>query len=259
MGGTGPRYKNGFIPVSELVLIEGNHLATRGTAARWENLKTDVLYHEGVTLRITGGENAYRSYSGQVFARKNACAEGRCDDAAEPGFSSHGGSLNGRDSGAIDVSNWADIGIVKFYDYCRRNGFEPGYFDWEPWHIIDWAPYTLPASAAGGDAAPLVIPFYERPYGRSKEKTMLAVKINDGLGHFGEKNKIRTYTVGPGLFIETTDDDGANESSVIINGYDAAGQVNGTPNLSYRGLYKWAKQALPADELVPYAKAAGKG
>lgn len=144
-----PKYPNGYIPASELVLIEGNHPATRGTAARWAALKADVLKNEGVTLRITGGENAYRSYAGQVFARKNACAAGRCNDAAVPGTSSHGGSLNGRDSGAIDVSNWAVLGKDKFYAYCRRNGFEPGYFSWEPWHIIDWDPYNAPSGGGG--------------------------------------------------------------------------------------------------------------
>lgn len=145
-----PKYPNGCIPTSELVLIERNHPATRGTAARWEALKADVLKNEGVTLRITGGENAYRSYAGQVFARKAACARGRCNDAAVPGTSSHGGSLNGRDSGAIDVDNWAVLGKEKFYAYARRNGFEPGYFSWEPWHIIDWAPYTVPSTSGGG-------------------------------------------------------------------------------------------------------------
>lgn len=147
-----PRYANGFIPNHELVLIEGNHRATRGTAARWEALKADVKKNEGITLRITGGENAYRSFSGQQFARNNACRAGRCNDAAVPGFSSHGGSLNGRDSGAIDVNNWAALGKTKFYAYCRKHGFEPGYFDWEPWHIIDWAPYTVPAGGGGGGA-----------------------------------------------------------------------------------------------------------
>lgn len=145
-----PKYKNGYIPASELVTIEGNHPATRGTAARWAALKADVLKNEGVTLRITGGENAYRSYAGQVFARNAACRAGRCNDAAVPGTSSHGGSLNGRDSGAIDVNNWAVLGKEKFYAYCRRNGFEPGYFDWEPWHIIDWDPYNVPTAAGGG-------------------------------------------------------------------------------------------------------------
>ena len=43
-----PRYANGFIPDHELVLIEGNHKATRGTAARWEMLKADVLANEGI-------------------------------------------------------------------------------------------------------------------------------------------------------------------------------------------------------------------
>lgn len=259
MGGTGPRYRNGYIPSSELVLIEGNHPATRGTAARWENLKADVLANEGVRLRITGGENAYRSFSGQQFARQQACARGRCNDAAVPGTSSHGGSLNGRDSGAIDVDNWSVLGKEKFYSYCRRNGFDPGYFDWEPWHIIDWAPYTVPAGAAGGATAPKPIPFYARPYGRSKEKTMLALMIKDGRGAFGPPNKTRTYLVGGGLFVDTTNHATADQVSVIVQGYDANGKVHATPNLTYRDLYDYARgsNALTELELAPYKAAAG--
>ncbi len=170
MGGKAPKYRNGYIPASELVLIEGNHWATRGTAARWEAMKADVLENEGVTLRITGGENAYRSFAGQTFARRQACARGRCNDAAVPGFSSHGGSLNGRDSGAIDVSNWAVLGKDKFYAYCRKHGFEPGYFDWEPWHIIDWNPYVVPATSGSGNASPVSIPL--------KEDSMRAIRWN---------------------------------------------------------------------------------
>lgn len=175
MGVSAPRYRNGFIPASELVLIEGSHPATRGTAARWENLKADVLASEGVRLRITGGENAYRSFAGQQYARKQACARGRCNDAAVPGFSSHGGSLNGRDSGAIDVDNWSVLGKDKFYAYCRKNGFEPGYFDWEPWHIIDWAPYTIPPDSAGGGAKPI------KPEDKSEEDNMRLLYITDNV------------------------------------------------------------------------------
>lgn len=144
-----PKYPNGFIPRSELVQVERGHVATRGTAARWEALKADVLENEGVTLRITGEEeNAYRSLAGQQHARKEACARGRCDDAAVPSYSSHGGSYKGRDSGAIDVANWAELGKELFYAYCRKHGFEPGFFEWEPWHIIDWNPYTVPTTTA---------------------------------------------------------------------------------------------------------------
>src|SRR5690606_20856005 len=32
---------------------------------------------------------------------------------------------------------------------ARDAGFEPGFFDWEPWHIIDWSPWTM----SGGNAA----------------------------------------------------------------------------------------------------------
>lgn len=185
-----PRYSNGYIPRSELVLIEGNHLATRGTAARWEALKADVLKHEGIRLRITGGENAYRSFAGQQFARKNACAKGRCNDAAVPGTSSHGGSLNGRDAGAIDVDNWAALGKEKFYAYCRRNGFEPGYFSWEPWHIIDWAPYTVPTGggsqpSGGGSSKPAV------PDTKGKKMKYILMVTRDNAGG------IRRYLLDP--------------------------------------------------------------
>lgn len=173
-----PKYRNGFIPESELVLIERNHPATRGTAARWAALQADVLKNEDIELRITGGENAYRSFAGQQHARQAACAAGRCNDAAVPGFSSHGGSLAGRDSGAIDVSNWALLGKDKFYAYCRRNGFEPGYFDWEPWHIIDWDPYNVPAAAGGGSTPALTPDTPEPPRGN---KMIEYARREDGL------------------------------------------------------------------------------
>lgn len=209
-----PRYPNGFIPASELVTIEGNHKATRGTAARWEALKADVKAHEGITLRITGGENAYRSYAGQVFARKQACAAGRCNDAAVPGFSSHGGSLNGRDSGAIDVSNWALLGKAKFYAYCRKHGFEPGYFSWEPWHIIDWAPYTVPASGGGG-AEPFPTPEEE------EEEEMKASYVW-WVTTLGKQMNLVYAVAGNGLYDLWESNDGGYNTGVVGQ-YDLAG------------------------------------
>lgn len=142
------RYPNGGIPAYLLIEVGPYHWMTAPTAARWRALVADVLKNEGVTLRITPGKNAYRDRPGQVFARNAACARGRCNDAAVPGASSHGGEYQGRDSLAIDVDNWAVLGKAKFYAYCRKHGFEPGFFDWEPWHIIDWNPWVMPAGAS---------------------------------------------------------------------------------------------------------------
>ena len=139
------RFANGQIPRNLLVELAPYHWMPAATAVRWKSLVEDIRRNEGVTMYTTPGKNAYRDYEGQVFARNNACAEGRCNDAAVSGTSSHGGEYQGRDSLAIDVANWAEIGQRKWYDYCRKHGFEPGFFDWEPWHIIDWSPWTMPA------------------------------------------------------------------------------------------------------------------
>lgn len=144
------RFKNGQIPASLLVEVGPYHWMPAATAKRWANLVADILKHEGVRMLITPGKNAYRDYAGQVFARTNACRNGRCIDAAVPGTSSHGGEYRGRDSLAIDVANWGVLGKTKWYAYCRKHGFEPGFFDWEPWHIIDWYPWTMPAGPSGG-------------------------------------------------------------------------------------------------------------
>lgn len=148
------RHPNGQIPRNTLVKRGNYHYATPGTWAKWDSLVADVQRNEGVTLRITEGLNVYRDYEGQVFARNNACAAGRCNDAAVPGTSSHGGVYNGRDSLAIDVANWGLLGQAKWYDYCRKHGFEPGFFDWEPWHIIDWEPYRSVPSGGGSSSTP---------------------------------------------------------------------------------------------------------
>ncbi|WP_336630035.1 MULTISPECIES: hypothetical protein [unclassified Microbacterium] len=74
--------------------------------------------------------------------------------AAYPGTSSHGGNYNGVESGAVDYGNWGDVGRAVFFDLARRAGFQPGYFDGtggkpdEPWHVIDWSPWDVPATPA---------------------------------------------------------------------------------------------------------------
>lgn len=168
------RYANGKIPLGELLHLGGEHYLTPATAQRWSALREDVHNNEGVWLNITAGPNAYRDLDAQWRTYREEAP----GNAAYPGTSSHGGVYQGRDSMAVDVGNYGAIGADKFYAYARKHGFEPGYFSWEPWHIIDWAPYSggqggggIPAGAgaemyiirAEGRAPTLVGPGYHTP------------------------------------------------------------------------------------------------
>lgn len=135
------RYPNGKIPKSVLVHLGGDHWLTPATKARWGALVEDVLRNEGVRLQITPGPNAYRDIGWQQHYWDTL----PYPQASFPGGSSHGGDYKGRDSMAIDVGNWGLLGKAKFYTYARKHGFEPDFFDWEPWHIIDWSPWAMPA------------------------------------------------------------------------------------------------------------------
>ena len=149
-------WPNGQIPGSALVLTDSGtnsdgyweHLWAPGTLTRWRALVADVYENERdafgrrITLVVTPGWNAYRPLQAQKDAKKKY---GR--NAAAPGFSSHGGLFNGRDSMAVDVFNWSLLGREKFYAYARKHGFTPNVFDWEPWHLIDYDPWVAPAGA----------------------------------------------------------------------------------------------------------------
>lgn len=128
--------------------------------------------------------------------------------------------------------------------------------------IINRAREIASGAPAGGGETPAPKPpeYWETPYGRNtKEKDMLALKIVDGAGKLGKVGATRTFIVGGGIFVDTTDHATRDEVSVVVQGYDAKGNVNATPNLTYRELYDYAKGsgALTADELAPYKTAAG--
>ena len=147
MGG----YTNGQFPLSLFTEVPGqegdNAWLTPATTARWLALKQDVSDTYGVTIWIVPGWNGYRPYENQVIAKDAAIAEGRPLDAAEPGTSSHGGIYkqrgshrDGHESLAADVGGYQKLNRADWYAMCRKHGFEPGFFAWEPWHIIDWNP-----------------------------------------------------------------------------------------------------------------------
>ena len=157
------RYKNGMVPASALVQIDGEpyHFTSPKGLAMWHALKRNVQRDHGVTLRITAGKNAYRDMAGQEFARSNACAAGNCNSAALPGWSSHGGTwidsvyTGGQwvDAMAFDIDNWAELGEAEFFRQARAVGFladaitvaRAGHR--EPWHLVVLSPWgPIPAS-----------------------------------------------------------------------------------------------------------------
>lgn len=133
------RYPNGRIPLDQLIHLGGDHYVTAGTKAKWEAMRADVYANEGVWLYITPGPNAYRSLEWQQHYWNTL----PFPQAASPGTSSHGGVHSGRDAMALDIGNWGELGMSKFSHYCNKHGFEPNYFSWEPWHIIDWEPWRV--------------------------------------------------------------------------------------------------------------------
>lgn len=182
-------HRNGQFPLSMMLPIATGtnsdgyweHRLAPGQKRRWEALVEDVLANERVRLKITDGWNAYRPLDAQWTAYRNNPP----GMAAYPGTSSHGGIYNGRDAMAIDVANWGLLGKDKFYAYARKHGFTAGAISNEPWHIIDYNPWVVPA---GGGSTPFTPPT------PSEEDDMLALRITDYQG-----NK-HLCTLGLGVF-----------------------------------------------------------
>jgi hypothetical protein len=159
MGGVA--ISNGFFPQNLLVQFDtggGKHVGTVGTRDKWYRLRENVQRKYGKTLQITDGWNVYRPWSEQVAGRNHACAQGNCNAAASPGWSSHGGTWgsakytggNRVPSLALDIGNYWIIGQQAFYDEARAVGFLAGAITpeiagiFEPWHIIDLDPLRIP-------------------------------------------------------------------------------------------------------------------
>lgn len=145
-------YANGRVPLNLLVHINGNLYMFPGMYQRWLNLVDLVRKRHGVTLTITRGSkgwddwNGYRTYDAQVIYRRELG-----NMAAVPGYSSHGGWYQGRESGAIDVWNWNAIGKTAFFQACRDVGLTPGTDSRENWHVVDFSPWAAPS---GGGSTP---------------------------------------------------------------------------------------------------------
>lgn len=154
-------WRNGYIPESDLVIFRRGRNATDGdwywgltpaTYARHLALVARAKARTGRTLEPGDGWSTYRPYAAQVIARRIHGIY-----AAVEGTSSHGGYWEGRETLAVDYSNWSWVyggDRAAFYDDCRAVGLTPGmieprrgYPD-EPWHVIDMNPRSgAPASS----------------------------------------------------------------------------------------------------------------
>ena len=137
------RYPNGEIPARLLVSRPargGTCLMMPGTAVKFDRLVALGRERYGWTPVVSGPDDAYRTRPRQQHYWDTL----PFPQAAAPGTSSHGGDYRGRESGALDIGNWAEIGKVAFYQLAQDAGFEPNFFDWEPWHLLDWSPWSVP-------------------------------------------------------------------------------------------------------------------
>lgn len=158
------RFPNGFIPENVLVTFGSGYRADYGnwkhqlsvsSYLKHKRLQELSLRNRGKKLQISEGNNAYRDYAGQVFARQH-----HGNNAAVPGTSSHGGYWEGKNTLAMDYGNWSYVyggDRAAFYRDVRSAGLSPGlispergYPD-EPWHVVDLEPWIVPS---GGGSYP---------------------------------------------------------------------------------------------------------
>jgi hypothetical protein len=214
-------YENGRIPLDKLSQLDSGpqHLTTAKCAAMWYQLRTNVKAKHGVTLAITPGWNAYRPYDQQVIGRQSACAQGNCNAAASPGYSSHGGTwldsvvTGGKrvDTMAFDIGNYGLIGQDAFYAEAAAVGFVVGAITvaragrTEPWHIIVLDPYGPVPSGLNVQPFPATIP--------AEEDDMLALKIHNG-------NAVYSATLGNGVFRHLIGSDNPERVKNILRSAD---------------------------------------
>lgn len=161
-------WRNGYIPDEDLTRF-GNPgyndtdkdwywSLTAGTLARVYALIAKARERTGRELAPGSGWTTYRPFWAQVIAQK-VWGIG----AATPGTSSHGGFWEGRETLAVDFSNWSWVyggDRAAFYADCRAVGLTPGmieprrgYPD-EPWHVIDMNPRSGAPASSGAVPIP---------------------------------------------------------------------------------------------------------
>ena len=161
------RYANGQVPYTALVKFGSGPDSITGTwewwlspgsLAKWRALVAYCQKNYGWTPRISTGWNAYRPLAAQQKYRAYYTSIGKPLQAALPGYSSHGGSYKDRDSLAVDVGNYAEVGFAKFAAACKATGWATNVVvPQELWHIVDFDPWAaVPADT--GNSQPLPHP-----------------------------------------------------------------------------------------------------
>lgn len=167
---------NGYISASALVDIGGGKLLQKDAARNWLALVAAVKARTGVTLYLANGQEAYRSYSKQVYWKNYYINLGTPRLAATPGTSNHGWAR------AVDISGYGSTGSATWkalsalapqFGYSNATGAAVG----ETWH---WEYVGAIAAQGGGSADVLWI-----------QQRLAAVGINPGPldGLFGAKTK----------------------------------------------------------------------
>lgn len=119
-------------------------------------------------------------------------------------------------------------------------------------HDIDASGTRVPPFSTIPNTTPAVIPAGATTSKQRKTKTMLPLKIVDGRKLLG--GGTRTYTFGPGLFLETTGHKSANSIANLL-----IGLLSRTPNLSYAELADYARASGACDpQLLERIEAAAK-
>lgn len=182
-----------------------------GTAAKHDKLLTlAAKQHNGWQPVVSGPDDAYR----------NETVQQRYWDTMPPGMaayprtSSHGLEYEGRDHGAVDYGNWADIGRTAWFALLREAGFIPGYFNGtngpdEPWHAMDPTPWTVPTS--------------------NKEIKVKTRTVKDALA----RSKGRRLAPGASFYLHT---DQKAPTSNAVNVAAASGQNSLTGHIYAKGL-----------------------
>lgn len=136
-------YENGKIPLSALTPIpwadRGPELLRSDATKALIELNTEFRSVFGYDIAIN---DSYRDYAGQVKARQDWCALGKCQNAATPGKSNHGWAL------AIDIATKGHASITYSsaeYLWLKKHSLKygwvhPAYMEpggsgpFEPWH-----------------------------------------------------------------------------------------------------------------------------
>lgn len=143
--------QNGYVPTSELTSV-GNDIdgvpafLANGAAHDWFAMRAACILETGVSLSISEGGGAYRSYAQQEYYYDQYINHGGAN-AAYPGTSNHGWGK------AVDIWNWRKA-YGWLLENCHRWGFENNYAP-EGWHYQHLSDASIAGLPIGEEDMPL--------------------------------------------------------------------------------------------------------